>query len=172
MGYDITIGDARFHGSKEDAYMTVWAKPEAHEDAPLFPNDPLTGKSNQRSPSYSTWADFCRETGLYGMFFGINGRRDPYMKPDENCHRDTPIMADHPGYAAINERDVEAIKAALDQHVSKYGDLVPGFRGFLEKDEDTPADANDCATRARLIWLHYWTDWAVKNCEWPVIANR
>lgn len=27
MGYDITIGDACFHGSKEDAYMTVWAKP-------------------------------------------------------------------------------------------------------------------------------------------------
>lgn len=172
MGYDLAIGEACFHGNVEDAYMIVWAKSERHETAPTFENDPLTGNSNMRSPGYSVWSNFCRETGLYGMFFGLDGRRNPYMEGDPSCHREVPIMSDHPGFAVINAADVEAIKRALDAHIAKHGDLKPGFRDWHEADEDAPANANDCATRARLIWLHYWCDWAVKNCEWPIIANR
>lgn len=171
MGYNIAIGEAVFDGCKEDAYLTVWAKTENHDAAPVFPNDPITGNSNNRSPSYTAWADFCRKTGLYGMFFGINGRRDPYMRPDENCHRGEPIMAHHPGYAAINAEDALAVRQALDRHVSKYGELTPGFRDWMENDTDAPLNANECAERARLIWLDYWVDWAVKNCTHPVIAN-
>jgi hypothetical protein len=172
MGYDLAIGEAHFTGCVEDAYMRVWAKPERHDDAPSFANDPLTGNSNMRSPGYSVWSNFCRETGLYGMFFGIDGRLNPYMEPDPESHREVPIMADHPGYAVINQQDVDAIKAALDAHIQKHGNLTAGFRDWHEAEEDAPANANDCATRARLIWLYYWCDWAVKNCEWPVIANR
>jgi hypothetical protein len=171
MGYTIIIGEACFEGSREDAYFRVWAKPEAHDDAPVFPNDPLTGNGNSRSPGYSAWTDFCRDTGLYGMFYGVNGRRDPYMQADPDCHREVPILAEHPGVALLNERDVLAVKHALDQHIAKHGDLAPGFRKWDEKDEDMPAHAMESAQRARLIWLHYWSDWAVRNCTWPVIAN-
>ena len=172
MGYDLAIGEACFYGNPEDAYMTVWVRAERHETAPAFANDPLTGNSNMRSPGYSVWSNFCRETGLYRMFLGLDGRRNPYMEGDPNCHREVPILADHPGFAAINAADVNAIKRALDDHIAKHGDLIPGFRDWHEADEDAPANANDCATRARLIWLHYWCDWAVENCEWPIIANR
>lgn len=172
MGYDIAIGEACFQGDRDEAYMTVWVEGQDHGAAPSFENDPMTGKSNSRSPCYTVWADFCRAVGLYGPFFGLNGRRLPYMEGDPDCHREVPIMADHPGYAAINDADVLAIKQALDRHIAAHGDLTPGFRPWDEKDEDRPADAIHCATRARLIWLHYWTDWAVKNCKWPVIANR
>jgi hypothetical protein len=172
MGYDLAIGEACFDGDVAEAYMRVWAKPEQHEEAPSFVNDPLTGNSNMRSPGYSVWSDFCRQTGLYGMFFGLDGRRNPYMEPDPASHREVPIMADHPGYAVINRQDVDAIRAALDAHIQKHGDIAPGFRDWHEADEDAPANAIDCATRARLIWLHYWSDWAVRNCQWPVIANR
>lgn len=171
MGYTIIIGEASFDGCKEDAYMRVWARPEAHDSAPVFPNDPMTGNGNSRSPGYSAWTEFCRDVGLYGMFYGMNGRRNPYMEGDPECHREVPILADHPGYAPINSEDVAAIKDALDQHIAAYGDLVPGFRDWNEKEEDMPTDAMQCAQRARLIWLHYWSDWAVNNCEWPVIAN-
>lgn len=171
MGYNIAIGEAIFEGNKDDLYLRVWAEPQAHDEAPAFENDPLTGNGNSRSPGYSVWTDLCRDTGLYGMFYGTNGRRVPYMEGDPNCHREMPILAEHPGYAVINEADVMAIKHALDQHVLKHGELTPGFRDWQERDEDAPANAGECATRARLIWLHYWCDWAVRNCKWPVIAN-
>ena len=171
MGYTLIIGEACFEGDPGECYMRVWANPEAHETAPVFDNDPMTGNGNSRSPGYGVWTDFCRETGLYGMFYGKNGRRDPYMEGDPNCHRETPILADHPGYAVINAEDVLAIKQALDRHIAKHGELIPGFRPWTERDDETPADAAECAQRARLLWLHYWTDWAVQNCQWPVIAN-
>lgn len=171
MGYTIDIGEAVLTGSKEDLYLRVGVEPRDHDDAPSFENDPLTGKGNSRSPSYSVWTDMCRETGLYPMFYGLNGRRNPYMEPDPDCHRETPILAEHPGFVLIGERDVEEIKAALDRHIAAHGELVPGFRPWLEADDKAPANADACATRARLIWLHYWADWAVKNCKWPIIAN-
>lgn len=171
MGYDLIIGEACFRGDKDDAYLRVWAESQAHDTAPRFANDPLTENSNMRSPGYSVWTDFTRDAGLYGMFYGLNGRRDPYMKPDPNSHRNVPILADHPGFAAINEADVLAVKHALDQHVAKHGELKPGFRPWDERDEDAPANADECAQRARLIWLHYWCDWAVRHCTHPVIAN-
>lgn len=172
MGYDIAIGEACFSGDRADAYLTVWAEGVAHKDAPHFPNDDMTANTNCRSPSYSGWSDFCRDVGLYGMFFGLDGRRNPYMHADPDCHRGTPIMSEHPGYALINDADVLAIRHALDQHILKHGELTPGFRDWHEKDEDAPSNAMECAQRARLIWLHYWCDWAVKNCAWPIIANR
>jgi hypothetical protein len=171
MGYTIIIGEAEFDGDKVEAYLRVWARSEAHDTAPTFPNDAMTANGNSRSPSYTGWSGFCRETGLYGMFFGVDGRRDPYMRSDPSCHRDVPIMADHPGYAAINEEDVFAIQQALERHVAKYGELTPGFRDWLERDEDAPANAMQCAQRARLLWLHYWCEWAVRECAHPVIAN-
>ena len=171
MSYRLIIGEAKFDGDKDEAYLRVWAEPQAHDEAPTFPNDEMTGNGNTRSPGYSAWTEFCRDTGLYGMFYGTNGRRVPYMEPDPNCHRDIPILADHPGFAAINHEDVLAVKQALERHVAKYGELEPGFRSWQEREEDAPENATECAARARLLWLHYWCDWAVKNCQHPVIAN-
>lgn len=171
MGYTLVVGEATFQGDKDEAWLRVWAEPAAHDDAPTFPNDEMTGNGNSRSPGYSAWADFCRDTGLYGMFFGVDGRRNPYMQPDPNSHRESPILAEHPGFAAINSEDVLALKQALERHIAKHGELTPGFRNWGEKEEDAPEDAMACAQRARLIWLHYWCDWAVRTCKWPVIAN-
>lgn len=171
MGYNLAIGEAIFQGNPDHCYLTVWAERQAHDAAPTFENDPLTGNTNERSPSYSAWTEFCRDVGLYGMFYGVDGRRDPYMRGDPDCHRETPILSNHPGYEMIGEADVLAIKHALDQHIIKHGDLVPGFRPWDERDEDAPANALQCAQRARLLWIHYWADWAVRNCKWPIIAN-
>lgn len=171
MGYTLVVGEACFEGDKSDAYLRVWAKPEAHDTAPTFPHDDMTGNGNSRSPSYSGWADFCRGTGLYGMFFGVDGSRNPYMQGDPDCHREIPILADHPGFALINGEDVLAVKQALERHIAKHGELEPGFRPWMEKEDDAPPNATACAQRARLLWLNYWCEWAVRTCEWPVIAN-
>jgi len=160
---------ATFEGCKEDAYLRVWAKPEAHESAPVFPNDEMTGNSNSRSPSYCGWAGFCRDTGLYGMFFGVEGSRP--LEADPNGHRDWPILADHPGFAAINEQDELAVRHALERHIAAHGELAPGFRPWDESEEDAPTNSLAAAQRARLLWLHYWVKWAVENCERPVMVN-
>lgn len=172
MGYDIAIGEAEFIGDTSEWYMRVWAKREAHDTAPTFANDPMTGNTNCRSPGYSVWTNFCRSTGLYGAFYGMNGQRVPYMEGDPDCYREVPILADHPGYAPINQQDADAFRAALDRHIAKHGYLEAGFRRWDEPDDEAPPDAEICAERARLLWLVYWTEWAVKNCTWPVIANR
>lgn len=171
MGYSLIIGEAAFEGSKEDAYLQIWADPQSHDTAPVFPNDEMTGNSNYRSPSYCGWSDFCRDVGLYGMFFGIDGRHNPYMEGDPDCHREVPILAEHPGYALLNEQDVLAVRQALDRHIAEHGHVEPGFRSWDERPEDAPANATACAQRARLLWLHYWTKWAVENCKWPILAN-
>jgi hypothetical protein len=126
MGYTIKIGEAVLDAYKPDLYCRVWVRGEAHDAAPTFPNDEMTGNGNSRSPSYTGWSEFCREAGLYGMFFGMDGRRNPYMQGDPNCHRETPIMSNHPGFEMIGEEDVAAIKAALDAHIAKHGELTPG----------------------------------------------
>lgn len=169
MGYTLAIGEAVFEGCKEDAYLRVWARSESHKTAPTFLNDEMTKSGNTRSPSYAGWAEFCRSTGLYGMFFGVDGSRP--LQADPNGHRDWPILADHPGYAALNDEDEMAVRHALERHVAEHGELEPGFRSWNEKEEDAPPNALACATRARLLWLHYWTKWAVENCEHPVLVN-
>jgi hypothetical protein len=63
MGYSITIGNAKPEFNKDDGEL--WARWTVDgltlPDAPTFPHDEVTGNSNGRSPSYSGWADFCRE---------------------------------------------------------------------------------------------------------------
>lgn len=167
MGYSLIIGEAMFDGDKTDLYMHVWAEVTQHKDFPRFENDATDG--NWRDPGYSVWSEFCRDVGLFSMFYGLNGRRNPYMEGDPACHREIPILADHPGYAVIGPEDVSAIRVALDKHVEKHGILKPGFRPWNET--KSPPNAEACANRARLLWLYYWCDWAVTNCEWPVIAN-
>jgi len=68
MGYTLTIGEAKLSYEPEDLYLTIEAEGATHEDAP--DHDRFTGKSNSRSPSYTAWADFCREAGLYELFYG------------------------------------------------------------------------------------------------------
>ena len=70
MGYSIRIGNAKPEWSKDDGEL--WARwsvdPKALDDAPTFPNDEMTGNGNCRSPSYSGWAYFCRDAGIYDLF--------------------------------------------------------------------------------------------------------
>ena len=172
VSYDIQIGEACLEDMSYDkcAGLRVWAKRAAHDDAPTFENDDMTANGNCRRPGYSAWSEFCRETGLYAMFFGLDGRRNPYMRPDEdNCHRETPLLAEHPGFQAINKYDVEHVKERLDAYRAKYPNAKPGFDTWSTKDED--ARPIEDAHMASLIWLHYWMDWAVKTCAHPIVAN-
>jgi hypothetical protein len=171
MAYNITIGEAQFEDMSygDSAGLRVEARRESHDNAPTFANDDMTGSGNCRSPSYSVWTNFCRDTGIYDLFYGNDRSARYYESEVPGMHREQPILADHPGFAAINEHDVAYVKRALDAYRLKHPNAQPGFDDWETREGEgvTMQDAN----MARLIWLHYWMDWAVKNCERPIVEN-
>jgi hypothetical protein len=153
MGYDIKVGNAVPEHHKDD-FPTLSARwvveHKTLEEAPSFEGDEMTGQSNMRSPSYGTWTDFCRATGLYDMFY------EEYYG----------FLANHPGCRGITQHDADEVTAALVQYRAK-AKLPPGF----EKDYGYSGPPNFDYNLARLIWLEFWMQWAVKNCETPAIQN-
>lgn len=161
MGYTFTIGNATPEFTKDE--YGLWARwvvaGATSPEAPTFPNDGMTGNSNERSPGYSAWAGFCREAGLYDFFYDERGR----------------LHAGHPGCIQITEADHAVVKVALDRCRAR-ATLPPGFSGWGKYNEqtgeyETPDEGKYDATLARLIWLEWWMRWALDNCETPAIQN-
>lgn len=161
MGYTFTIGNAVPEFSKDYGELSArWVvEAETHQNAPTFPNDNMTGCGNSRSPSYIVWADFCRNTGLSDLFYDERG----------NLH------AGHPGCAILKRADLDRVKEAREAW-QKKATLPPGFEGYPEYNKETQTwESSDVgmydAILARLIWLEWWMEWALDNCETPAIQN-
>jgi hypothetical protein len=153
MGYTFRVGNAVPSHNKDDfPYLSArWEVEGATSDeAPVFEGDEMTGNTNERSPSYTVWSDFCKATGLYEFFY------------DERGH----LHASHPGCVGITKEDANFVTAALNRYRAK-STLPPGF----EKEWDYAGPANFDYNLARLMWLEYWMQWAVNNCETPAIQN-
>lgn len=155
MGYSISIGNAVPYSHKDEEYDELYAKWEVeevtHPDAPTFVNDEMTGNSNSRHPSYSGWVDFCREANVIGVFYP-NGERD--------------FRGGHPGCSLLKKSDLELIREARIKR-EKIATLPPGFEELSFESQERKYDS----TLARLIWLEWWIDWALQNCETPAIEN-
>ena len=152
MGYTFTIGNAVPKFSKEDfPYLGAGWEVEGmrHDDAPNFPGDEMTKNGNSRSPSYSVWSDFCKQTGIYSLFY------------DDRGH----LLAGHPGCIGIDQGFRAGIAEALAAYQAK-ATPPPGFEAW---NYDGPANFD--YHLARLIWLDWWVDWALKNCETPAMEN-
>ena len=161
MGYDIYIGCGRPEHTTEYCQLSArWVVDGVvHDEAPTFPHDSMTGQGNGRHPSYSGWSDFCREAGLYELFFDKNDG----------------LLASHPGCEMIQEHHVAKIKKALSRW-QKTATKPPGFAGFGKfneetKEWETPDEEKYDPILARLIWLDYWMTWALETCEVPAIQN-
>ncbi len=157
MGYDIYIGEAKMDYNKNDIRITVDIT--YLDGAPVFPNDEMTGNSNARHPSYIGWTDFCKEAGLYDLFFA----------------KYTGLMSSRPGCAPITKDHVLQVRTVLNKWRETVTKL-PGFAGFptYNKESDsfeTPDENIYDHIYARLIWLEFWMAWAVENCEHPAIMN-
>ena len=174
MGYYLQIGEAQIEwedgGGEYEPHLSVGVAPLQHDAAPDFSEFGCpTGATNERSPSYSSWSGFCRETGLYTLFFGRNGCR-PMIIEEEGFHRETPLLANHPGFAALFEADARFIRQALERRRATTGGKPPGFWRFAPGSLEPVENGTD-PQLARLMWLDYWVDWAVKNCDRPILAN-
>lgn len=155
MSYNIKIGNAKpyFEKDEDELYATWEVEDQSLENAPNFPNDP-TGTSNERSPAYSVWRDFADWCGLYDLLLGMDG-----------------LMYNHPGCKPLKKEHYEQIKAVLEK---KKGIVVgePGFQKLAEEEGSMDEYGIDQSHLARLIWLEFWVNWALENCETPAIWNN
>lgn len=152
MGYTLKIGNAK---PVTDEYSFDWEVESArHDDAPAF-GEP-TDYTNARWPSYSAWADFCRDTGLYDMFL--------------DKEEDYALIANHPGIAPINAGHLARVQAAIVQRKLATGDKPPGFWDY-DKETNKEIDNGKDYQLVRLLWLEYWMKWALANCEHPAFQN-
>lgn len=154
MGYTFTIGNATPQFANEYGELRAWWEVEgrANDDAPVFVNDEMTGNSNSRSPSYSAWSDFCKQAGIYSLFY------------DECGH----LIGGHPGCILINKDMLETVQHALTSWKATHN-KEPGFEGWSWQGEASESKYD--AILARLIWMEYWMRWALENCETPAIEN-
>lgn len=147
MGYTITIGQLEVCKSPDDGLdcscLTFSAEGVNHENAPAF-GEP-TDYTNERWPSYTGWSDFLIDAGLYEVFFYDNGH----------------LIGGHPGIRLVTRE----MKVRVDTALEAFQKENPGLEAKFV--EGTRAGGTLC----RLTWLKYWIDWAIDNCETPVIAN-
>jgi hypothetical protein len=165
MGYTFTIGNARLRYHKGDESISIEAVPATHQDAPA--HDPFVGIGNSRSPSYTAWTDFCKDAGIYELFYGQGWSREDrrYLPCSEGFHREKPLRDEHPGAVPLLPADLEYVRAARIRREKTNGGRPAGFW------EDDGTDNGNDHTLARLLWLEFWIDWALENCEIPIIQN-
>lgn len=174
MSYDIFIGQAVIEVGDE-GYIEATVRHQTDPGAPCFENDELTGKGNHRHPAYGAWAEWCRSTGLYDLFFD----------------KDDGLMRQHPGTFLLEPEHLATIRNALDRWRSMTPEARvaatcaaardgrgmsladasawPGFHPLDPKGELVVEPRDPML--ARLIWLEWWGAWAVANCKIPAIHN-
>jgi hypothetical protein len=147
MGYTIKIGNAvPVMPQGEDRWAVVGGE---SPDAPSFPGEEA---SSTRSPSYTQWANFCRDVNLVSLL----GERGA-------------LMASHPGVALLRPSDLAAVRAALLAWRERPWPTAERIAGF--NDYDVEPDPRYDGNLARLLWLEFWIDWALRNCEYPALGN-
>ena len=157
MSYLIRIGETFPQTQGEDMWLDV--KDELHLEAPKFPGDDTTGQTNERSPSYLGWSQFCEKAGLIELFHDkTNG-----------------LMRRHPGCFPLTQKHLLAVKDALKKWKAKHPDTTPGWCECKEcrpymRESKTPHVEMDY-TLARLLWLEYWISWALETCKSPAVFN-
>lgn len=161
MGYTLTIGE--YAPTFEDdgagyTYIRHDVESAHHDEAPAF-GEPTDGQ-NTRWPSYTTWADFTKLTGLEEMFSSRNDGEYPNRS----------LLREHPGCFPLSAWHKECVDAAVERLKATYPNALPAMcesiaGGFPEH------EANVNSHYARLTWLKYWIDWALANCKRPVFYN-
>jgi len=165
MSYDIYIGELKLEEYKDEVednegeYTCSYTVDSMNnKDAPNFYGDDMTGNSNHRHPGYSQWSDFCRRNNLYELFF------KEYVG----------IMSRHPGCFRLTKEHLKIFKDTL-KYREKIDERPAGLDQRYIKDSFVHVKEGEETTdydKVRLIWLIYWTEWALKNCKYPAIANH
>ena len=175
MGYTLTIGNAvprmpsKAEVEGDETRTPDWTVEGGRSDAaPSFPGE--WGPNSSRSPSYTGWAFFCRDTELSSLFYGACN----HARKEGIAERETSLLENHPGVALLRASDLAEVRHAIAMWQAKPWPTsvrIPGWEpnkdGFDGEKTDPRYDGN----LARLLWLEFWIDWALKNCEHPAMGN-
>lgn len=169
MGYTLRIGELEieYHQSDDEPRISLSAKGFHHEHAPAF-GEPTDGES-QRWPSYTSWREFTEFCGVHSLFYGSEQRKGERI-------RDDFLIQEHPGCVPLTERHRREINKALRDYKAKYPNAEPtygrpapeGQSALMWEDKENPEENS---WMCRLVWLHYWVNWALDNCKRPVFEN-
>ena len=156
MPIRITIGNAELEYRQTDSHVGITVNEITCDDAPDF-----TDKSNNMQMSYLECHDWIRGAGVISYMNGI----DLDISPTDNSFADSGRDSDgiieiHPCQVTIDQRDVDFWHGKVKAYRAMNPDVQPGF--------DNTRDY----ILARMMWFEFWVQWAVKNCEMPVIANE
>ena len=154
MGWNIKIGNAvpmsrekainDFDGEGWTCYK-FGVEDAKHPDAPFWESHAasgsfdVSGKTNERCPSYTSFGMFIGNTGLTGHVpaFSEGGS-------DGNCF-------------VLRTEHRDAVRDARVKWERAHPGAVPGWAPGLD------------STLAKLIWYEWWMTWALDNCERPAI---
>lgn len=177
MGYSITLGEARIGYYPEDEYMKIEAEGMVHDDAPDLGRGDISGKSNQRHPSYTAFKKWCDETGLLEVFY----ETDDYKTEQRRMMGwEDPvywqIKGGHPGATPITRDMYKKVKSALTKYRKKHPNAImpspENTEGFGPNALMTGEGMEHLDyTLGRLVWFEFWMRWALENCKHPIIAN-
>jgi len=149
MGYNLIIGELEVDYDINDGLESsihLSAVPEkGRKESFLNVGEPTDG-TNMRWPSYTSWSNFARATGLYEFFF-------------DDCEG---VIRHHPGAQPLTEEHRRIIDEKYNDFKKANPNAEPNY-----KYEDNVNNS----ILVRLEWLKYWVDWALDNCEKPVFAN-
>lgn len=175
MGYTLSVGEAVIDWNED--LVRIEVRHETHDNAPAF-SEP-TDFTNSRWPSYSSWANFCRDVGLTDVM--LNRRNGGVGEFEYKGKWLYPLMPEHPGVAPVSKHHLEyieekaaAYRAAHPDHIAQYPPPKPEAKpvcGDLYRDCDYVEDPRYDGNLCRLEWLLYWMRWAVENCDKPVFVN-
>ncbi len=153
MSYDIYIGNAVIR--EEDLEVEYVVSSHTEPDAPVFPYDSMTANSNNCHPGYAQWTGFCREAGIHDLFFG----------------EESGLMRNHPGIQRLHIWHLTAVQNALRRWREQHPEAVPGFDYSPHWNHPDDGVRGRDPILARLIWLEFWIDWALRTCEKPALYN-
>lgn len=167
MSYSIKIGNAEIdHVVDEDEVnespeYRIRVRTMELPEAPSFTGD-INDRKNVRWPSYGGWARFCENTNLGELFYGPPGERS------------AGLFASHPGAVQLTRQHLARVRAATEEYLARpwpAKERIPGWDPTLERYSSKDGDPCYDADLARLRWLEWWMDWALKNCEHPCMEN-
>jgi hypothetical protein len=157
MGYTIIIGELKVEKHKDDGTdsdcLSFTAEVVRLEKAPAF-GEP-TDHTNTRWPSYTAWSNAMRGLGLYDLFYNENGH----------------LIGGQSGVRLVTEDLFDEFKTRLRLFEISNPNVTATYGNtencLLYPDKNNP-EVN--AWYVRGVWLEFWMEWALKNCETPVIA--
>lgn len=172
MGYCIMIGNAAVHVNEDDKSLEIRIEKATNVLSPSYEN--CDTRSNVRCPSYSWWYEFCEDAGISELFYGVKPRiisQNGYRCCPDNFHRETALIREGlSNIELISQDDLDYIRKARIRRERSNGGKPPGFFICNEKTNWHCVDNGVDPTLARLLWLEFWMDWALKNCAFPSIS--